>query len=199
MDFYTKGMEVFLIILIVYLYDAIRKRKGYLDSVLIILGWLSIVCLTGNADRWLYSIILAFFILLFLQDMDTMYFSYHWLFPVLGICAIWWVYDSVSIVDRILGMVLYGGPALIMHICRKEWIGSADCIGFLVSGWMLGWERMIVAFMVSVGIALIWSLVLYLKKKEPLIPYISCLCVGLWISLLRGYTIFYFFSDILRI
>jgi len=183
-------MEVFLILVTVFVYETYHQKDRWISFLLVISGWIFLRVFIANAYYNIYSMVLTLLILLFLQDMDTMYLSVKWLVPVFIASVVWCSFDPVLLIERILGMLLYGLPAVCMHLLKKEWIGSADCIALVLSGWVLGWERMIIAFMVSAVVGIIWFIVLMLKKKALFIPYISCLSIGMWISLLRGYTIF---------
>ena len=42
--------------------------------------------------------------------------------------------------------------------------------------------------LISVLLGILW--ILY--KKKHILPYVSCLAIGVWIAVLKGYTIFYF-------
>lgn len=190
MNFYTVGMEVFLIIVTVFIYEIHHQKDRWISLLLVMMGWISLRVFIGFEYYLIYSVVLTVLILLFLQDMDTMYLCAGWLIPVCLVSALWCYFDPVLFTERLIGMFLYGVPAVIMHLLKKDWIGSADCIGLVVSGWVLGWERMIAAFMISAISAILWFIFLIVRKKGPYIPYISCLSIGVWISLLRGYTIF---------
>jgi hypothetical protein len=190
LNFYTVGMEVFLIIVTVFIYEIHHQKDRWISLLLVMMGWISLRVFIGFEYYLIYSVVLTVLILLFLQDMDTMYLSVKWLVPVFIASVVWCSFDPVLLIERILGMLLYGLPAACMHLLKKEWIGSADCTALILSGWVLGWERMIIAFMVSAVVGIIWFIFLMLKKRALFIPYISCLSIGIWISLLRGYTIF---------
>ncbi len=82
---------------------------------------------------------------------------------------------------------LYGFVSLYFY--KKKQIGSMDVYYLFYFGLYLGYERMCISVMISVLIGILF----YLFRKEKLIPYITCLSCGVWISLLKGYTLFYFF------
>ena len=79
-----------------------------------------------------------------------------------------------------------------IKIIRTEWIGSADVCFFTFFGFYLGMERMLVALYISVLLGFLW--IVY--KKKHILPYLSCLSIGVWIAYLKGYTIFYFLINL---
>ncbi|MCF0106731.1 MAG: prepilin peptidase [Holdemanella sp.] len=73
-----------------------------------------------------------------------------------------------------------------IYFYSKQSMGSMDLYFLFYFGIYLGYERMIVSIFISIVIGCIFLLI----KKEKLIPFITCLSIGVWISLLRGYTLF---------
>ena len=72
---------------------------------------------------------------------------------------------------------------------RKHWMGMADVAYMFYFGLLIGYERMIIAVLISV----IFGFLFFVLKKENMIPYLSCLSIGILFSLCKGYTLFYSF------
>ena len=53
--------------------------------------------------------------------------------------------------------------------------------------------RMIVACLIAIGIGFFWML----GMKKTILPFCSCLSIGVWIAYLKGYTILISFADLL--
>ena len=79
-----------------------------------------------------------------------------------------------------------------IKLIKSDWIGSADVCYLTFFGFYLGIERMLVALYISVLLGFLW--ILY--KKKHILPYVSCLCIGVWIATLKGYTIFHFLINL---
>ena len=80
----------------------------------------------------------------------------------------------------------------IIKLIKSDWIGSADVCYLTFFGLYLGIERMLVALYISILLGFLW--ILY--KKKHILPYVSCLCIGVWIAVLKGYTIFHFLINL---
>ncbi|MDD7281079.1 A24 family peptidase [Floccifex sp.] len=118
-----------------------------------------------------------------IQDGYTLYISKRWIIPSLLLLTF---FDSYSLFTGLfLGSVSY-----VMY--RKKWMGSADVLYMAYFGFLVGFERMMVALLIAV----ITGLVIYIKKQDKMIPFLSCLSFGILISLCKGYTIFYYLLNL---
>ena len=135
------------------------------------------------------TLFIIYLIFVFLQDLKTMYYSENWLYISLFIlCFVWKPYDLSG---SFYGVFMFGLPSALIYKIHKDWIGIADVLFLFYFGWILGYERMLVAMFIALLVAFLWYLISYfvLHKKE--IPFVSCLCIGVGISYLIGYQIFY--------
>ncbi|MGN1277185.1 MAG: hypothetical protein ACI4UK_09385 [Floccifex sp.] len=67
-------------------------------------------------------------------------------------------------------------------------MGSADVCFIFLFALCLGYQRMMVALFISLFCGFI-----FYALKQRLIPYCSCLAIGVFIALWKGYSIFYYF------
>jgi len=70
------------------------------------------------------------------------------------------------------------------YLFKKESMGGGDIKLMFVFGMILGWETTIISIFLASFIALPISLVLYLRKKENIIPFGPFLCISALILLL---------------
>ncbi|WP_303971669.1 hypothetical protein, partial [Faecalicoccus pleomorphus] len=70
-----------------------------------------------------------------------------------------------------------------LHRRKPEWIGIADVYFLGFFGSLLGMHRMMIAVLISVLFGLLWSAF----RQKKMIAYVSCLCIGVWISYVKGY------------
>ena len=135
--------------------------------------------------------LLTYVYCMFWQDAKTYHISKKWVVPsvFLFLCLGF----SQSLISSVSGAFLYGIPSLGMVWLKPEWIGQADVIYFFYFGALLGIERMMVACLMAIGIGFVWML----GTKKTILPFCSCLSIGVWIAYLRGYTILLSFADLL--
>lgn len=122
-----------------------------------------------------------------IQDFKTMYISRKWIPITIFFSILLFKYGYVDLMNRVMGSIIYGIVSLIMHRFKPNWLGSADVIFLFLFGFLLGYERMMIAMLIALDIGLVW--ILGFKKDK--IPFLSCLCVGVMISILKGYMIYY--------
>ena len=150
----------------------------------------------------LYVVLFLYF--LAKKDYVTMYIEKYWIFP--SILLLCFCSNYVPLFNRVctsLVFLLVSGTIKIIRTeligkrmkegrLMKKWIGSADVCFFTFFGFYLGMERMLVALYISVLLGFLW--IVY--KKKHILPYLSCLSIGVWIAYLKGYTIFYFLINL---
>ena len=123
-------------------------------------------------------------------DYETMYIEKYWIFP--SILLLFFCSSYVPLSNRIYTSLVFLLVSGGIKGIKPNWIGSADVCYLTFFGFYLGIERMLVALYISILIGFLW--ILY--KKKHILPYVSCLCIGVWISALKGYTIFYFLINL---
>lgn len=120
------------------------------------------------------------------KDYETMYIEKYWIFP--SILLLFFCSSYVPLLNRVSTSLVFLFVSGTIKLIKSDWIGSAD-VCYLV---FLGIERMLVALYISVLLGILW--ILY--KKKHILPYVSCLAIGVWIAVLKGYTIFYFLMNL---
>ena len=118
-----------------------------------------------------------------IQDMRWYYFSYRWLVPSICVGIIWGLGYGYQW-ENIICALFFGLPVFIAY--KKKGMGSADVAFVSFFSFLLGIERMLVAMIIATLIGIVWSLI----KKERYVPFVSCLAIGVFIALWKGYTIY---------
>lgn len=186
-------MKIFFIILCtvflwIYLIHYLEKQCMRFGTILFV--FLSAVMLYSSSNEDFYRLVLfqLYLCCLGLQDYKTYYISKKWFIfsLILIVCFL----DSIHISG-----ILFGAFVSLMYFCKQDWIGSADIGILFVLGLILGFERMFVC----VFIAIVIGLLFYVLSKKKLIPFITCLCIGAYISILKGFTLWYMIYGILEL
>lgn len=128
------------------------------------------------------------------QDYKTMYISKLWIFPTI----LFYIFctNEVLWINRIFTSLIFFIVCASMKYKHPNWTGSAD-VGYLTFfAFFLGYERMLIALWISIFLGFIWMIILSIQKKECILPYLSCLSIGVFISWLKGYTLFYFILNL---
>lgn len=189
-------MEAFLIGLTEIVWHVFQKQwdTGHIWKKDVWFVGLSCMSMTLIAREtfWFYQLFLLMMCCLYEQDRQTYYISFVWSIPCMGILLGWyWIQQPFSIA----GALLYGFPATVLKWKKPEWIGSADVILLYYFGFLLGVHRMMIAMLISIGVGFIWSLF----GKNKMIPYLSCLSIGVIISAWKGYTLWTFIGTFLHL
>lgn len=140
--------------------------------------------------QWQTLYVVFFLYLLARNDYKTMYIEKYWIVPstiLLFFCS-----SYVSFLNRFITSLIFLLISGGIKYFKENWIGSADVCFLTFFGFYLGMERMLVALYVSVFIGFIWIYI----KKESILPYLSCLAIGVWIAYLKGYTLFYLIMNL---
>ena len=102
---------------------------------------------------------------------------------------------SVPITDRLFGFFIIPLLMLLINIC-KESFGGADIKLTAVMGFLLGFERLVLAMIISIFVAGGYSIYGIISKrytKNTYIAFIPFLSLGYFVSLLYGYQIITFY------
>ena len=124
------------------------------------------------------------------KDYETMHIEKYWIFP--SLLFLFFCSSYVPLLNRVCTSLAFLFVSGTIKLIKSDWIGSADVCYLAFFGFYLGIERMLVALYTSVLLGILW--ILY--KKKHILPYISCLAMGIWIAVLKGYTIFYFLMNL---
>ena len=124
------------------------------------------------------------------KDYETMYIERYWIFPSVGLLI--FGYSYVPMFNRICTCLFFLIVSGTIKFIKPNWIGSADVCFLAFFGFYLGVERMLIALYISVFLGFLW--ILY--RKKHILPYLSCLSIGVWIAYMKGYTLFYFLMNL---
>lgn len=186
-------MKIFFIIfciifLWIYLVYNLNKRYMKLGTLLFItLSYLTLY-FGSNEEFFRLMVFQLYVCCIGFQDYETYYVSKQWvLFSViLIVCFL----DSIYISGISFSIV-----ACLMYLCKKNWIGCADIGILFVFGLILGFKRMFVCLLIAIGIGLLFCIL----SKKKIIPFITFLCIGAYIAILKGFSIWYMIYGILRV
>ncbi len=135
------------------------------------------------------TIFFIYLILIFIQDIRSMYYSKYWFYSsILFGFLVWKPYDIFA---SIVGALLFSIPAAFLYKLKENWIGFADVLFLAYFGAILGYERMIVAMFFALFIAFIWIAISHFFFKKDEIPFVSCLVIGVFFAMCFGYRIYY--------
>ena len=113
------------------------------------------------------------------KDYETMYIEKYWIFP--SILLLFFCSSYVPLLNRVSTSLVFLFVSGTIKLIKSDWIGSADVCYLVFFG-----------LYISVLLGILW--ILY--KKKHILPYVSCLAIGVWIAVLKGYTIFYFLMNL---
>lgn len=176
-------METFFILLISIF---IVYRNWYNISIAYHLLWECFVFLSillyGNSDFNLLFCLGNILLIVAYNDYTSYYFSKVWLLllPV--------IYLLLPFHRLYVGSFLcVACICVLLYRFYSKYIGSADLVAICIVILFLGIERTIIAVIVSCVIGIGYFLI----KKSQYLPFMSFLSVGIWLSILKGYTIWY--------
>lgn len=146
---------------------------------------------------WLLG--LVFMTVLFVIDAKTMTLPYKFLFPLIGVAAVYSAVgiitasDSMSIFLQVLGSVAVGAGvfAILFAVSGGKWIGDSDVLFGIVIGLYLGkpfeaWLAIIIACLAGLLYALLFTMTKQKSLHHAKIPFGPFLIVGLYITFLFG-------------
>jgi len=97
----------------------------------------------------------------------------------LGVFGLWNLYEAwnlgVSVLGQYLAAASIGIVMLLLSKATKGALGDGDGLFFLISACYLMLDEIVILFLGSLGIACIWGMMLFLKKRwNTTIPFLSC-------------------------
>ncbi|MBQ0066183.1 MAG: prepilin peptidase [Firmicutes bacterium] len=134
----------------------------------------------------MYVPLTALLYCLFLQDLETMYISKKWIAPSI-MAGIFSLYSYWNLSSSLAALLFFFFPIFVLYRFKKDWIGSADVCFIGYFSLLLGYQRMSVALLIGTVFGLLFCLIF--KKRE--IPFLCFLVVGVYISCLYGYQLWY--------
>lgn len=134
---------------------------------------------------------ISLLIKLSIDDFKNQYVDLKDLISLLLISLILTLFVNLSLLDKILGIISVG---MIMIIINQFYLsfGEADIYLVMIVGLILGLQKSILAFVLSIYFAAFYCLI---KKQErnDTIPFIPFLCLGILCSYFAGETLLTFY------
>lgn len=159
----------------------------------LITGFFSLLCaykFNFTLNALVVFLLLCALIAIFFIDLDTMTIPDE---LILFLCLIALIYPFISpntnLLPNIIGFFSISLPMLMINFLVKESFGGGDIKLIAVCGFILGWQRCLLAFFISLVTACIICVYLLCSKKENLkshIPFGPHLCIGIFIALFYG-------------
>lgn len=123
-------------------------------------------------------------------DLDTMWIP-DFLMILLVVLAVWLSFyqPELSTFQHVMGSVGIAVPMILMNQIMKDSFGGGDIKLMLVSGWMLGFEHVIVAGLIAVFTAGSYAWILLNQKRATRKDHIAFgpfLCLGIILSMCYG-------------
>lgn len=106
-------------------------------------------------------------------------------------------YIKIPVYERILGMCVVSLPMFFMNCLISNSFGGGDIKLMIVSGFLLGYKKIILAFMIAVITGGIYAFYLLLHKQANAKSHMAFgqfLCFGIIVSFFWGQHIFYAFG-----
>lgn len=168
MDLFLGGIAFLAILLNLYFYY--QKQCGCALNMLIVIAWMMLYGLIAKFTIWplsLLLIVMSIGLWMFFQDWTTQYFCWRWLFAS-GLVLILISHCKVGLASR---MTACGFCALFAGTVWLGWLGSADLIFLLFSGWLIGYERLLLLLWISSIMGLVMTVVSF-RRCIPLISFL---------------------------
>ena len=144
---------------------------------------------------FLYLLVIIFFVdLYFMIILDEIIF-FLWVLAI-----IFWLRNilEISFLARLFGCLIISLLMLIINFFIKNSFGLGDIKLFCVSGFILGWKNNLLAFLIAIISASIFSCVLIFigrKKFKSYIAFGPFICLGIIIAFFFGREIINFYRD----
>ncbi len=131
-----------------------------------------------------------------LIDIYTMEIDdkYHIIIILLSIISMF--VFKLSIIDRLIGFLCVSMPMYILTLFIKDGFGGGDIKLMAVSGFFMGYQRIIVSMYIALCIGGFYSLFLIIfkdKKWNSYFAFAPFLSIGMLIGWFYGYQFLYFF------
>lgn len=143
----------------------------------------------------LKSIILILWISLLIKlsidDFENQYVDLKDLISLFLISLVFTLYIDLSLLDKILGTLFVGITMVIINQFYLSF-GEADIYLMMIVGFILGLQKSILAFVLSIYFAVFYCLIKKQEKNDT-IPFIPFLCLGILCSYFVGETILAFY------
>ena len=125
-----------------------------------------------------------------LIDFDTMLIP-NGLVIFCMICAIISVFLNmeVEMLDRILAIFIVSVPMLFINFIVNDSFGGGDIKLMAVCGFMLGWQKILLAMFIGILLAGTYAIALMVRKKVDRKDHIAFgpyLCMGIFVALMYG-------------
>lgn len=179
------------IVIVVFLLkqEQANKRPGcWLAGFWMLYCAFGLLALTAADRIWITAGYFAGCGLAFMQDFLHYRFEKTWLLPAACGAAGLFCLSPVPLISRLLSL---GYVLVLLIFYFRHACGSTDIWCAAWMGLVLGTERMTICILIA---CLCGLLIQYVRRlcriRQPMIPFVSCLCIGFMAALLRGWTLF---------
>lgn len=183
-----------------YCNDDLSIRDTFIE---IIGGILAIICFYHYGISWMLPFSFFFFMILLAItwiDIDTMTIPDSLIIScfILGIFSMFIM--KLSLIDRVIGMIIISIPLIVMNGILPNCFGGGDIKLIGAGGFLLGYQRIIIAMLLAIFISGSYASYLLLKHKIDRKQYIAFgpyVCMGMLLSLLYGDVLWNYYSYLL--
>ncbi len=102
---------------------------------------------------------------------------------------IYWFFPEISLLARIIGFFAVSLPMFLLNFIKADAMGGGDIKLMAVSGFMLGWQNILLAMFIALlasGLAIVYLLAAKQKTTQSHIAFGPYLCLGIITALVYG-------------
>ena len=125
-----------------------------------------------------------------LIDIDTMTIPNNLLIALsIPAVLIYWFFPEISLLARIIGFFAVSLPMFLLNFIKADAMGGGDIKLMAVSGFMLGWQNILLAMFIALlasGLAIVYLLAAKQKTTQSHIAFGPYLCLGIITALVYG-------------
>lgn len=156
-------------------------------------GLLAVLCFHHYLFSWDTIVVFSIFMILLaitMIDFDTMMIPNGLIIALIvpfGIMTV--LHPELSLMNRGIGILTISVPMYLLTLLIPDCFGGGDIKLIAVSGFLLGWKLVLLAFFISVLIGGGYAVYILLTKKMGKGSHIAFgpyLCIGIMVSLLYG-------------
>ena len=165
-----------------------NKRFPFVELMNGILYVVVIMANGINVDSLLYCLVTSAFLVISTVDENTLEIPLPCNVFVGGIGILMCVMDFSVILNRVLGFVIIGGILYLLYVLSKGTaIGGGDVKLMAAVGLILGWQKVILAFLLGCIIGSVCHVTrMKISKAERVLAMGPYLCIGSYLCMLWG-------------
>ena len=172
-------------------------RNPILKISNVVLGLLCFYKLSFSLGAFVVFLFLSVFVVISFVDQKIMLIPDGLILFLCVIASVWYViFNDLSLLERIMGLFSVSIPMFVVNYFLKDSFGVGDIKLFVICGFILGWQKIILAFIISSIACSMFSLILVLlkrKKADSRIAFAPYIFLGVAVSLFYGNEIIDFY------